>query len=81
MCKILALRFSDGTGSVLIPDFLEFFTTPEHIRLAKASTAAVRMSLDLLQMEHEQELEEQELDENEDAFDAKNAIGPLSSSW
>ncbi len=33
-----------------IPEFLEFFTTPPQMRMAKAATAAVRMSLDLLQL-------------------------------
>lgn len=64
------MRFGDGSGYVSIPDFLEFFTTPEQVRTAKASAAAVRMSLDLLQMEQEedQELgndtEEVDVDEN-----------------
>ncbi len=44
------MRFSDGLGSVSIPEFLEFFTTPAQMRMAKAATAAVRMSLDLLQL-------------------------------
>ena len=55
--QTIAMRFGDGSGYVSIPDFLEFFTTPEQVRTAKASTAAVRMSLDLLQMEQEEEQE------------------------
>lgn len=47
----MSLRFGDGNGSVSIPEFLEFFTTPEHVRMAKSATAAVRMSLNLLQLE------------------------------
>lgn len=48
--QVIALRFSDGAGFVSIPEFLEFFTTPPQMRIAKAATAAVRMSLDLLQL-------------------------------
>jgi hypothetical protein len=70
------MRFSDGLGSVSIPEFLEFFTTPAQMRMAKAATAAVRMSLDLLQLAEEgvadddgeeadgEDLEEQEHLEN-----------------
>jgi hypothetical protein len=57
--QILSMRFSDGLGSVSIPEFLEFFTTPAQMRMAKAATAAVRMSLDLLQLE-EGDVEDEE---------------------
>ena len=36
---------------VSIPEFLEYFSVSPQVRIAKASTAAVRMSLDLLQLE------------------------------
>lgn len=45
------MRFSDGLGAVSIPEFLEFFSTPTPVRTAKAASAAVRMSLDLLQLQ------------------------------
>lgn len=48
---MISIRFGNGYGSVSVPDFLEYFTTPPQIRVAKASTSAVRMSLDLLQLE------------------------------
>jgi len=53
--QIIALRFGDGSGFVSIPEFLEFFTTPSHVRLAKAATSAVRMSLGLLTMAQDEE--------------------------
>lgn len=51
------MRFSDGSGNVSIPEFLEFFTTPGAIRAAKAATAAVRMSLDLLQLNGKEDID------------------------
>ena len=65
------MRFSDGLGSVSIPEFLEFFTTPSHVRMAKSASAAVRMSLDLLQLqEDDEEGEEEEGDNNDDALNS-----------
>lgn len=73
LTQIIALRFGDGSGFVAVPEFLEFFTTPSHIRLAKSATSAVRMSLDLLQLTADEEFmlgegeeEEEEADESED---------------
>lgn len=60
------MRFGDGSGFVSIPEFLEFFTTPAHIRLAKAATSAVRMSLGLLTLEADEEYLQQEGFEEED---------------
>lgn len=54
---MLAWRFFDG-ASVSVPDFLYFFTTPVAVREAKAAAAAVRMSLDLLNLEVTNELTE-----------------------
>lgn len=63
--QIIALRFSDGSGFVSIPEFLEFFTTPATMRMAKAATAAVRMSLDLLQLTADEEYLQAQGDEDE----------------
>ena len=52
--QVISIRFGNGYGSVSVPDFLEYFTTPPQVRVAKASTSAVRMSLDLLQLEMDQ---------------------------
>lgn len=60
------MRFGDGSGFVSIPEFLEFFTTPSHIRLAKAATSAVRMSLGLLTMAQDEEYLHQEGYEEEE---------------
>lgn len=49
-CQLLALRFFDGT-SVSVAEFLTFFTTPAATRQAKAAASAVRMSLDLLDLD------------------------------
>ena len=51
LLQVISIRFGNGYGSVSVPDFLEYFTTPPQVRVAKASTSAVRMSLDLLQLE------------------------------
>eukprot|EP01038_Epipyxis_sp_PR26KG_P011246 gene11246-15090_t len=61
--QVLSLRFGDGFGSVNIPEFLEFFTTPVQIRTAKSAISAVRMSLEYLQMEMDN------YDENGDLID------------
>jgi hypothetical protein len=52
-----------------VPEFLEFFTTPSHIRMAKSATAAVRMSLDLLQLTADEQYLQQQGDEEEGAVD------------
>lgn len=65
LVQIIALRFSDGSGFVSIPEFLEFFTTPAKMRMAKAATAAVRMSLDLLQLTADEEYLQAQGDEDE----------------
>jgi hypothetical protein len=49
-CQLIALRFFDGS-SVSVAEFLNFFTTPAATRQAKAAAAAVRMSLDLLDLD------------------------------
>lgn len=51
--KVLALRFDNGFNSVLIPEFIEFFSTPPEIRNARIATNAVKMSLDLLSLDAE----------------------------
>ena len=60
-----------------IPEFLEFFTTPSQVRVAKAATAAVRMSLSLLALTADEELfgqqgDEEEEEEEEKGKDAKD---------
>lgn len=75
--QIIALRFGDGSGLVSVPEFLEFFTTPQQVRLAKSATAAVRMSIDLLQLTADEkyllqqgvEVEEEEVAEHAEAGD------------
>jgi hypothetical protein len=52
-----------------VPEFLEFFTTPSHIRMAKSATAAVRMSLDLLQLTADEQYLQQQGEEEEGAVD------------
>jgi hypothetical protein len=49
-CQLLALRFFDGQ-CVSVAEFLNFFTTPAATRQAKAAASAVRMSLDLLDLD------------------------------
>ncbi len=60
------MRFSDGQGTVSIPEYLEFFTTPAQVRMAKAATSAVRMSLDLLQLKDDEEDEDLGAEEDVD---------------
>lgn len=62
LAQILSMRFSDGQGAVSIPEFLEFFTTPAQIRMARAATSAVRMSLDLLQLKDDEQAEPEDED-------------------
>lgn len=50
---IISLRFDDGFGSVSVPEFLDFFSTPVDVRTAKQAANAVRMSLDLLELDVE----------------------------
>ncbi len=45
------MRFEDGSGSVSIPEYLEFFSIPHELRNAKTAASAVRMSLDLLELD------------------------------
>lgn len=72
------MRFSDGLGTVSIPEFLEFFTTPVQMRQAKAATSAVHMSLDLLQLRNQSSDqdddagEEGENDETEEGEEPEN---------
>eukprot|EP01039_Chlorochromonas_danica_P003951 gene3952-4323_t len=49
--QVIALRFEDGFGYVVIPDFLDFFSTPQDVRAARLAANAVRMSLDLLELD------------------------------
>jgi hypothetical protein len=49
---VLALRFFDG-DSVSIPEFLEFFISSPAVRRAKASASAVRVGLNLFQLEQD----------------------------
>jgi hypothetical protein len=58
-----------------VPEFLEFFTTPSHIRMAKSATAAVRMSLDLLQLTADEQYLQQQGDEEEGAVDEQAPEG------
>jgi hypothetical protein len=46
---VLAGRFFDG-DSVCIPEFLEFFIATPAVRRAKASAAAVRVALNMLEI-------------------------------
>src|SRR4051812_26419239 len=68
------MRFSDGVGAVSIPEFLEFFTTSPQIRMAKAASAAVRMSLDLLQLDDGDDEEEDVEGENERKEDMTSPV-------
>eukprot|EP01031_Cornospumella_fuschlensis_P047995 gene47995-58791_t len=47
---LLSLRFDDGYGQISVVDFLDFFSTPVEVRTAKCAANAVRMSLDLLEI-------------------------------
>jgi hypothetical protein len=73
--QIIALRFGDGSGYVSVPEFLEFFTTPAQVRMAKAATAAVRMSLDLLQLTADEEYLLQQGEEEEDVAPEEGGDG------
>ncbi|RYG58939.1 hypothetical protein EON64_20775, partial [archaeon] len=50
---LLSLRFDDGYGQISVVDFLDFFATPVEVRTAKSAANAVRMSLDLLEINQE----------------------------
>jgi hypothetical protein len=78
------MRFGDGMGFVSIPEFLDFFTTPLQVRVARAATSAVRMSLDLLQMDADEEFmlengEEEDEDEEGSQQDGKKRKGGKKS--
>ena len=51
--QVVAMRFDDGTGSVCIPEFLEFFSSTPQMRVARASASAVRLSFDMIQIEEQ----------------------------
>lgn len=48
--QVLALRFYDGS-TVCVPEFIDFFTSSASTRVARAAAAAVRVSLNILQLE------------------------------
>ena len=48
--QVLSLRFYDGSA-VSVSEFLEFFSLSEAARTAKAAAAAVRLSLNALEIE------------------------------
>lgn len=48
--QILSLRFYDGQ-TVCVPEFIDFFTQCTNSRVARSAAAAVRASLNLLQLE------------------------------
>lgn len=50
---MIALRFSDQHGSVNVPEFIDFFISSSYMRTARSATAAVRMSLDMLHIQHD----------------------------
>lgn len=52
--QVIAMRFCDtAVEAVSLPEFLEFFVTPQQAKAAKAASSAVRMSLDLLHLQEE----------------------------
>ena len=48
--QCLSLKFFDG-NVVSVPEFLDFFTSDAQARTARAATSAVRVSLDMLQLD------------------------------
>jgi len=48
--QVLSLRFYDGS-TVSVPEFIDFFTCSSSTRVAKSAAAAVRASLNMLQLE------------------------------
>ena len=50
--QILALRFYDGS-TVIVPEFIDFFTMSSATRIARSAASAVRVSLNMLQLEDE----------------------------
>jgi hypothetical protein len=48
--QILSFRFYDGS-TVSVPEFIDFFTSSSSSRAAKSAAAAVRASLNMLQLE------------------------------
>jgi hypothetical protein len=50
--QILSLRFYDGQ-TVCVPEFIDFFTMSANSRVARSAAAAVRASLNFLQLENE----------------------------
>lgn len=65
---------------VSIPEFLEFFATPLHIRMAKSAAAAVRMSLDLLQLSADEEYLQQLGDEDGEEEQGEEGLGGEGSA-
>lgn len=48
---MVSMRFLEENNNVSVAEFLEYFSSPSVVRQAKAATAAVRMSLDYLQID------------------------------
>ena len=63
-----------------IPEFLDFFSTPAQVRMAKAASSAVRMSLDLLQLTAEEEYLRMHGDEEEDEVEEGGSAGEEGKS-
>jgi hypothetical protein len=63
--QVISLRFFDGDG-VSVPEFIDFFMSPRAVREARIASSAVRMSLNLLQMEHR--------------LNSSNSVQPITSS-
>lgn len=38
---------------MLVPEFIDFFTSPVHVRMARSAASAARMSLDMLVLDRE----------------------------
>lgn len=47
----MSIRFVEDDNQVSIAEFLEYLMTSKPVRLARAATAAVRMSVELLQID------------------------------
>ena len=48
---MISMRFLIEDNRVSVTEFLDYFLSPQSVRQAKAATAAVRMSLEYLQID------------------------------
>ena len=78
--QAISLRFYDGS-MVSVPEFIDYFMLTSEVRSVKAAASAVRVSLELLQLDHSENLEFKAPQANDIISQESLKVLTLFSGW